>query len=354
MTWALLATAAHGSSEFVSALEQLRVERQIPGLSYAVLRDGELLMAGGLGVADISTARPATADTVYNIASVTKPISAVLVMQLVEEGKLDLDRPIAEYSTWRDFCAAFSAQPSIFARDLRCDPPLHTLRQLLSHTAAGTPGADFSYNPVLYSWASRPVAAAMSESFSDLVQARVLTPAGMARAARQHRARPLPPALAQSLAPPHRVDESGELVLAPPLDPQGDGAAGGVVASVLDLAAFDKALDGDVLLAPTSRRQMMTPQMDAVSGKTVPYGIGWYVQSHEGRSLIWHGGWWEQAYSALYLKLPDERLTLIVLANSEGMWWGNPLTEATVQDSPVARIFLQHYPQRESETRTGG
>lgn len=339
-------TTGHGSAAFVGALEELRQAQRIPGLSYAVLRHGELLAAGGLGVADITTGRLATADTVYNIASVTKPISAVLIMQLVEQGHVDLDRPIAEYSAWREFCTAFAAQPSIFARHLQCDPPLHTLRQLLSHTATGTPGADFSYNPVLYSWASRPVAAVMGEAFSDLVQSRVLSPAKMARAVRIHRARPVPAALAPDVAPPHRVDEEGKVVPSPPLDGQGDGAAGGVLASVLDLVAFDRALEAGTLIDDSSRRQMLARQSDAVSGKALPYGIGWYRQRYAGRELVWHAGWWEEAYSALYLKLPEEGLTLILLANSEGIWWGNPLDEAAVQESLFASAFLRHYPQR--------
>lgn len=57
-------------------------------------------------------------------------------------------------------------------------------------------------------------------------------------------------------------------------------------------------------------------------------------------------GWWERAYSALYLKLPDERLTLILLANSEGLWWGNPLDAAEVERSPFAAAFLRRFPPR--------
>ena len=56
---------------------------------------------------------------------------------------------------------------------------------------------------------------------------------------------------------------------------------------------------------------------------------------------MWHSGWWEEAYSALYLKVPDEGLTCILLANSEGLWWDNPLDAAEVQRSPFARACLE-------------
>ena len=59
-----------------------------------------------------------------------------------------------------------------------------------------------------------------------------------------------------------------------------------------------------------------------------------------GARLVWHSGWWEDAYSALYLKVPDRDATIILLANSEGLWWDNPLDEARVEESAFAQAFL--------------
>jgi hypothetical protein len=58
---------------------------------------------------------------------------------------------------------------------------------------------------------------------------------------------------------------------------------------------------------------------------------------------VWHSGWWEKAYSALYLKVPERGLTLIALANSDGLWWGNPLDEAHVERAPIAQAFLEAF-----------
>jgi len=123
---------------------------------------------------------------------------------------------------------------------------------------------------------------------------------------------------------------------------QGDGAAGGVITTVLDLAKFDLALDRGVLITAQSRTAMMTPA-HASSGATHPYGLGWFVQEHRGRRLVWHAGWWDDAYSALYLKIPDLGLTFIILANSEGIWWDNPLDRAEVERSPFAQSFLRTF-----------
>ncbi len=327
---------------FVDRLDSLRLAAHIPGLSVAVVRNQALVLALGLGYADVEHRIPATAETPYDIASVAKPLSAVVALRLVETGVLDLDRPMAGYSEWAGFCTDFSRQPSIFARELRCQPATHTLRHLLSHTATSTPGNHFSYNPVLYSWASRPIMAAADTPFSALVERHVFAPAGMTRSARKHRDLPLREDLARLLAPPHRVGPSGIIERAPAQPPQGDGAAGGVITTVLDLARFDVALDQGVLIEAESREAMMTPSRSS-NGEALPYGLGWYVQEYQGRTLVWHSGWWEDAYSALYLKLPALNLTFIVLANSEGVWWDNPLDQAEVQRSEFAQAFLQAF-----------
>lgn len=323
----------------MDVLDSLRREARIPGLSVAVVSSRKVVLAHGLGYSDLERKVPATAETPYDIASVSKPISAVVVLKLVENGVLDLDRPLVEYSHWKQFCQEFSHQPSLFARDLQCDPATHTLRHLLSHTAAGRPGERFSYNPILYSWASRPMMAPTGTSFSSLVDRYVFEPAKMTSSARRHRDLPLPATLARALAPPHSVDSSGAVVRAPELEPQGDGAAGGVISTVLDLAKFDVAVDDGTLISLASLREMMAPTRSS-SGEALPYGLGWYVQEYRGHKLVWHSGWWEHAYSALYLKVPEEALTLILLGNSKGLWWANPLDKAEVQKSPFARAFL--------------
>lgn len=298
--------------------------------------------ARGFGVANVETAVPAGPDTPYNIASVTKPLSAVYILQLVEQGILDLDRPMADYSPWADFCQAFAEQPSIFAKDLVCLPAVHSLRHLLSHTATGLPGSRFSYNPVLYSWASRPVMAVSGTSFSQGFTDAILKPLHMNRSARQYRDLALPPALAADLAPPHRMDENGNMVLAPPLQPQGDGAAGGIVTTVLDLATFDQALDSDRLLKPETKA-ILFQRFQNHKGEVQDYVLGWFAETYRGMELFWHSGWWEDAYSALYLKIPAKNLTLILLANSEGLWWDNPLDKAEVHKSEFAMLFFQHF-----------
>ncbi|HEX8393949.1 MAG TPA: serine hydrolase domain-containing protein [Longimicrobium sp.] len=340
--------AAQGENDvnaFAVEVDSLRQAARIPGLSLAVVRDGQVVLARGFGYADVEARVPATEHTPYNIASVTKTISGVLAMRLVEQGRLNLDRPMSGYTGWDEFCAdAVAEGPAIFFRDLKCDQPI-TLRQVLGMRINGTPGERFYYNPIAFSWASRPMMQATGRPFSDLVADEIFRTAGMTESARQHRALPLRPDLAARLAQPYHVDSAGALVRSEQPGPQGDGAAGGVISTVADMARFDAALDGGWLISDASRAAMWRAGRNA-AGQALPYGVGWFVQEVGGRRTVWHTGLWDGAYSALYLKLPDERLTLILLANSEGLRWDKALDEAALERSPFAAAFLRRFPRR--------
>jgi CubicO group peptidase (beta-lactamase class C family) len=331
-------------ARFEATLDSLRVAHRIPGLAVAVVRDGDVVLARGFGYADVEARTPVTENTPFNIASVTKPISATVALRLVEQGKLDLDRRMASYAGFPEFCAAARGDGGIFFGDFHCDTQPLTLRHVLSMTMNGRAGERFLYNPVAYSWASRPMREVTGTPFSTLVDDLVLRPAGMTRSARIHRALPLPPALAAELARPYHVDSAGGFARSPAPGPQGDGAAGGVISTAADLARFDRALDAGLLVSAESRRSMWTAGRSP-AGAVLPYGLGWFVGELDGRRAVWHSGAWDGAYSALYLKLPDERLTLILLANSDGLRWESRLDEAAVARSPFAAALLRHFPR---------
>jgi CubicO group peptidase (beta-lactamase class C family) len=262
---------------------------------------------------------------------------------------LDLDRPMRRYQGFAEFCDAVRAEGGIFFGDWECAGDRLTLRHLLSMTANGEPGTRFWYNPPSYSWASRPMAEVGGSTFSQLVDSLVFRPAGMTGSARTNRRLPIRADLAARLATPYHVDSAGNVVRSDPPPPQGDGAAGGVIASAMELARFDVALSTGRLLAPEWRAKLWTPARTP-SGAALPYGLGWFLGEHQGRRLAWHTGLWEGRYSALYLKVlgdtPGERLTLILLANSGGLQWETRLDEAAIERSPFATAFLAAFPGR--------
>jgi CubicO group peptidase (beta-lactamase class C family) len=329
--------------------DSLRRAQRIPGLAVVILRDTTVLLARGFGFADVERQISVTPETPFNIASVSKPMSAVVALRLAEDGVLDLDRPMRMYRGFAEFCDAVRAQGGIFFRDYGCEGDRLTMRNVLSMTANGEPGTRFWYNPPSYSWASRPMAEVTGRAFSGLVDSLVFRPAGMRHAARIHRALPLRADLAVLLALPYHIDSTGHTVQSDPPPPQGDGAAGGVIASAMDLARFDVALMDGRLLTSEWRARLWTP-MRAPSGVVLPYGLGWFLADYKGRRLAWHTGLWEGQYSALYLKVLNstagERLTLILLANSDGLQWESRLDEAAIERSPFAIAFLAAFPER--------
>jgi CubicO group peptidase (beta-lactamase class C family) len=333
------------SDRLVARFDSLRLAHRIPGLAAVVLRDTTVVLARGFGMADMERAVPVSPNTPFNIASVAKPIAGVVALKLVQQGLLDLDRPMTAYEGFRELCADVRGVGGIFWGDYACDTDALTLRHVLTMTANGTPGTRFLYNPPSFSWGSRPMMQVSGVPYSTLVDSLVFRPARMTRSARKHRSLPLREDLARDLARPYHTDSSGVLRPSPPPGPQGDGAAGGVIATAMDLARFDIALTRGTLLPDSLRTIMWSPTRTA-TGAVLPYGIGWFVQQHEGETLLWHSGLWEGAYSAIYLRVPTRNVTLILLANSDGLWWDNPLDGAQIHRSPFVAAFLEVFPRR--------
>lgn len=345
---ALASSDAAATHTLVERFDSLRLASRIPGLAVVVLRDTTVILACGLGLADVERRIPVTPETPFNIASVTKPISAVVALRLVQDGVLDLDRPMRSYRRFDEFCADVRREGGIFFSDYECESTRLTLRHLLSMTANGEPGTRFWYNPPSFSWASRPMAEVVARPFSSLVDSLVFRPAGMRQSARIHRKLPLRANLAARLALPYNVDAAGQAVRSDPPPSQGDGAAGGVIATAMDLARFDVALASGRLLSPAVRAHLWRPTTTP-DGRLRPYGLGWFLGEYEGRRLAWHTGVWEGRYSALYLKTMDGasnsgNLTLILLANSDGLRWNGRLDQATIERSPFAKAFLELFP----------
>jgi CubicO group peptidase (beta-lactamase class C family) len=119
-------------------------------------------------------------------------------------------------------------------------------------------------------------------------------------------------------------------------------AAGEISSTVLDLAKFDVALDGDRLISAASRERMFTPAVSS-SGQTLPYALGWFVEEIAGRRVMWHYGWAPPGVSALYVKVPGAELTFLLLANNDRLSAGFAWSRQGVRASPFARAFLDAF-----------
>ena len=290
-----------------------------------------------------------TPDTPFWIASVTKTFLGLLFLQLEEEGKVDLNNRINDMPGWTGFCNWLSNSKIIFGKDLRCKEPI-TIQNVLNHTVNGKPGTRFFYNPIMYSRLSRyveyingnPIQTAERghNTLAQLIQEKILGPADMSWTMASQWQRDKPHVFFD-MSQGYKYKEGRYSELLRPERHLAGGA--GIVSTVNDLAKYDIALDSGVLASEAVMKKLFSPATNP-EGVKLPYAFGWYVQEYRGEKLIWHAGWDEEAgFTALYLKVPEKKLTLLLLANSEGMWWGNPLDGAAVHKSKFAKLFLDTF-----------
>jgi len=290
---------------FEARVEDFQGQLRIPGISAVILEDQQVIWAKGFGYADYEARIPATPDTVYHVASITKTFAATLVMQLVEQGKLDLDEPMSHYSS-----------------DFKNDSV--RIKHLLNHTSGGpTPGERYEYSGSQYDYLTGVVEKKTGKSFRAVMEENILGPLGMSASAPD-------PRLAEDAASrdryttvmarqsqPYTLYGDGEIVrVTYPVE--FFGAAAGLLSTVIDMAKFDAALDRHVLLRKDTQDRAWTPT-SSNSGQRLPYGLGWHVEDYQGVRMIWHGGNWGTGFSAIYVKVPEKNLSLVMLSNSEAL-----------------------------------
>ena len=321
---------------FEKQADELRELLKIPGMSAVIVNDQDVLWAKGFGFADLEKRAPATPDTVYHIASLTKTFAATLIMQLVEQGKLDLDEPVSHYSS-----------------DFKDDSV--KIKHLLTHTSKGTPGERYQYDgnrfdyltAVIEKKIGKPFRAVMVESFLDPLAMSDSIPGhsvveeadkwntvlGKENLARYNKNLP-------RLAQPYTLYGDSEIVRVPYPPKDFFGAAAGLLSTVRDMAKFDAAIDRHLFLKKETQEKAWTPFVSN-SGQRLPHGLGWFVEDYHGVRLIWHYGHWGTGYSAIYLKVPEKNLSLIVLSNSEALADHQFKLNGKIVDNVFACNFLR-------------
>lgn len=328
---------------FDAYLAGFRSENHIPALSVAILQDGEILWEKAYGWSDDEGEIAATIDTTYSIASVTKPVAATAILSEAEAGDLDLATPMSADGGWGETCEWLAGSRIPFGGGgeeadgtqvpaMDCSREV-TLRDMLNMRANGD-GSTFVYNPISYARIDRVISGAGGRDLRSIVRERVMDKAGIHDLALGWHD-PKGGSALRLLAPPFALKD-GDLAKSAMSDDDFRAAAG-IMASVHQLAQFDMALDaGKLLPADWHARIFDAPVVQAAGD----YRWGWFVENWRGHRLVWHSGWDPERYSAMYLKVPDSGLTLIVLANTEALWWDNSLVRAEIGTSPVARAFL--------------
>ncbi len=323
---------------FAERCEEAGEALGVPGFAVAIVEDGEVVAAQGFGVRDAGPgAPPVDAETMFYIASCTKPYLAAGCCLLAQAGRLDLDEPVRTYLPELTLADAEAAR-TITVRDLLCHRPglgcgpavmldaytgQITDERFFYHLAAETPAGEVDYTNTHFTLAGRVIERITGRAWRDYLDEALFTPAGLDRTTGYASELYLDPNCAYPL---ERVD--GELRRVGLIkDDSVMHAAGGLGTSALDAArwlalAMDRGtIDGEVVLDERFGEAMVTLQsrLSETEGsirRTEGFGLGWQVGSYRGLTpLAAHGGGYmgTAAYLAL---LPEKRLGMVILANA--------------------------------------
>jgi CubicO group peptidase (beta-lactamase class C family) len=319
-------------SLFGAYYEALRVQTGIPGMAAALIGDTDILWEQGFGLQDIGNGIATRTDTPFHFDGLTQLLTTTLVLRCVEEGRLQLDAPIGQY---------LPATPE----------PNATIGQLLTHTSGSPDNPSFFYNVARLAPLERLMPICFDRTFRQSFKTFLLDRLAMVDSL------PGPDAAQPSLAPadlatPPDADRYRRVLarLAIPYAVSARsttgshyavttlGAASGLISTVRDFAKFDLALRQGILLRGETMAAAWTPP--SANGQPLPHGMGWFVQSYKGELLLWQFGAGVNASSSLVLSMPARGITLVLVANSDGLAKPESLTAGDVTVSPFARVFL--------------
>jgi CubicO group peptidase (beta-lactamase class C family) len=318
-------------SLFERYLEALREQTGIPGLTGAIIRSGATRpeWSQGFGVARTDRSVPVTPDTPMPVGGLSQSIGAALVLRhCVDSGYVTLDDRVQRWSPqFPDLTATFG--------------------DVLSHRQ----GSAYVYHPERFaSGLTRAIEECADRPYANVVFDQVIArfvmeysvPGGDVATSGSLVRQIFPsPDLRRfndvllTLAPGYRVDANRRATAAEYRPGATTLSAGdGLIASATDLAIFEGALDRELLVS----QDLLNVAWRRRPGG--PTGYGWFVQQVNGKRVVWQYGEIRNAYSSMMVKLPDSGLTLILLANSDGLAARFPLANGDITVSPFATIFF--------------
>lgn len=310
-------------------VEQFMAKQQAPGLTVAIAVDNELRFEKGYGQADVENEVPATADTIYRLASISKMLTGVAVLQLVEAGKLDLSVPIQKYVegfpekqapiTCELLLKHQSGIRHYKGNEVQSNKPYAKVRDSFGvfqdDPLLFNPGERYSYSTYGYNVLGVAIEGASGEDYVSYVKKHICEPAGMET---------LRPDSASKLIP-HRAAgyrKSGPLLVNDlAVDVSNKIPGGGWCSTAGDLVRFASALNGGKLLKPETLELMWTAQK-TLQGKQTESGFGCFVKEVEGDRRISHSGG-QPKVSTFLVFSPGSKTAVAVMCNLRSAPVGN-------------------------------
>lgn len=337
--------AAAVGRELERLIPDLMTRARVPGLQIALISDGGVVFERGFGTTGGPGEAAVDADTVFEAASLTKPLFAYLVMTLVDEGVLDLDRPIVEYLTPETVEQALGH--GLDAEGFRRDWfETITARHVLSHSSGlphgdggavttifFEPGSDWKYSAEGYSYLQSAVEQLAGEPLDRLAEDRVLRPLGMDRSSMVWRDE-LEPRMARG----HDVFGEGAEIR----KRSEPTAAASLYTTAGDYARFVLAVVNGTGLEPATHRRMLDWIVDMSDDGSVGWSLGFGLQRDDGGVALWQWGDYGIFRNYVLASVEDGK-GIVYLTNSfNGLALCDELTRAAVGRSPLGCLELEY------------
>jgi CubicO group peptidase (beta-lactamase class C family) len=341
-------------SDFAAFVDQVRKQFDVPGIAVAIVKDGKVVMEQGFGVRKLGEPATVDAHTVFAIASNTKAFTAAALQILAERGKLKMDDRVIDHLPWFQMSDAYVTREmrirdllahrsglSLGAGDLLYWPPTSYTTKEVVQRLRDVPLANgfrsgYAYDNILFAVATEVIEQASGQSFADFVRQNLMQPVGMDESVIDYTY--LKPGA--DVATGHAKEDFTKLVPVPPMAWRNDPGAGGIYASVHDMAkwmnvqlaggALPAGADGKAgrvfsedsgeqmwsMLTPIKISQPSVPELAATKPNFYGYGEGWFLSDYRGQKLAWHTGGWPGMVSRVTL-VPSQHLGVVVLTNAE-------------------------------------
>ena len=337
-----ISVTAHADAIDDFVRERLR-QLHLPGVAVAVVRDGKPVTTRTYGYANLELDVPVTEDTVFELGSLSKQFTAVAVMMLVEEGRIDLDASIAHYlpeapERWRAITVRHLLTHSSGIQEYLSIPGFMDEAHAADHKGMTrlffdrlqlefAPGETWSYSNSGYLLLGDIVERVSGKSYWELLRQRIFTPLGMTATRSSE-----PRALIRNRAAGYGWRE-GTYENRPALS-ENAYAAGAIASTIRDMTRWEAALHEGKLLTKSSFAQIWTPLTVRAGGPPpFPYGFGWVVDVD---AVLHSGG--TPGFSSAIRRYREKGLTVIVLANHGDRILDHlPLEIAGIVDPVVAR-----------------
>jgi CubicO group peptidase (beta-lactamase class C family) len=313
-------------------LETQARDLPLPGVSAALMVQGELVWTGVQGWANTERRIPVTPDTPFNVASLTKPMTGVVLMQMVQSGQLSLDTPMQRYD------------PSF------TDPRITVGHVLSMRSESDPPGEGYSYNGNPFGMLNTVMMGAAGETLAQAYSTRIFEPLGLqqtspgslaanAQGLSAERVAHYQSIMAR-LAAATNIYGGVEPIATFPVDPEPNAAAN-VVSTASDYARFADAVMRGRFLNQATLDAMWTPPVNS-AGERLGYAYGWFAEDYQGHRVIYHYGYYPNAWSAVMMIVPERELVFVALSNGHGVNAGNGIgpIEGHVMACTVLREFV--------------